>query len=114
MSTSSTTTTTAPPKSAASVRSCAANPTSTVFTSILQDREHLLARQLRATVEADQLDEKRQPQKLASELLHEPRGRGRRPTGCQHIVHDQHALSALHRIGVDLERIFAVLQVVGL
>ena len=51
---------------------------------------------------------------LPSEVSHESRRGGGRAARRQHIVDDQDALPALDGIGVDLERVGAVLELVGL
>ena len=69
---------------------------------------------LRRPFSASELDEKRErmhlPAQTPDEIGCRPRGAARR----QQIVDDQHPLPFPHRIVVDLERIRAVLEIVGL
>ena len=80
----------------------------------LKDGVHAVAFELPAPVQREQLDEKRQgvhfPAQTPDEIGCRPRG----AAGREQIVDDQHPLPFLHRIVVDLERIGAVLEIVGL
>ena len=79
-----------------------------------QGREDRRARQLVAPAEERQLDEERRGVQLPPRRRHQvDRGAGR-SAGRQHVVHDQHALALADGVVVDLERVLAVLEVVGL
>src|SRR5687767_12363044 len=75
---------------------------------------HVLAWELGLPVEEQQLDEKCQPVQLPAELPYQLRSRCRGSPGCEHVIHDKHALSVLHGVSMNLQRIFAVLEVVTL
>src|SRR4029077_2361229 len=67
-----------------------------------------------ASVEVCELDQDLDADDRCSKPAHEPdRGRGR-PAGGQNIIHDQDLLTGLHGVGVNLERVGAVLEVVRL
>ena len=76
-------------------------------------RAPAMPRQLAAAVQRDELDQERQRVHFAAEPLDQIGGRARRAAGGEQVVDDQHPLPLLHRVVVDLERVGAVLEVVG-
>src|SRR5581483_3184985 len=77
---------------------------------VLQQREDLVALELVAPVQELELDDERQPDHLAAELLDEVDRRLRGAAGREHVVVDQHPLAGDDRVGVHLERVEAVLE----
>src|ERR671918_1240496 len=77
---------------------------------VLHEREDVVAGELLATLQELQLDHEREADHRAAELLDQvDLGPGGAPRG-QEVVVDKHARSALDRVGVQLERIEAVLE----
>ena len=72
------------------------------------------ALELVAPVQRDELDEERQRVHFAAQPADEAARRLRGAAGREQVVDDQHPLAFLHRVVVDLERVGAVLEVVGL
>src|ERR1700733_1312712 len=64
-------------------------------------------------MEKTQLDNATKTNRYCAQLFDQPAGgRGRTP-GCEHVVQDQHPLAWLERIGVHLEGVGTVLQLVS-
>src|SRR3954466_15372179 len=79
---------------------------------VLKDGANVLALQLGAPVQRDQLDQDGDTVHATAELTREVHRRARGSPGGQQVVHDQDALSALDRIAVDLEAVGAVFELV--
>src|SRR6185503_8341099 len=80
----------------------------------MQYRVNVLSSQFRAAVQEVQLDQKRDADDLAARFSGEIDRGLRRPAGRQHVVDDQDAFLRGARVLVNLERILAVLEAVGL
>src|SRR6476620_3910749 len=78
--------------------------------SVFDQGAHLVALEPLASVQELQLDDERQADDLAAELLDELDRRLRGASRRQHVVVDQHLLPRDDRVRVDLERIEAVLE----
>src|SRR4029079_558374 len=78
--------------------------------SVLEQREDVVALQPLAAVQELELDDERQPDDLAAELLDELDRRLRGPARRQHVVVDQDALALDDRVGVHLQRVEAVFE----
>ena len=75
---------------------------------------HVVAAEPLAAAQERQLDQERAADDLAAELLDQLAQRARRAAGRQQVVVDEHARAACERVGVQLERVDAVLeQVLG-
>src|SRR5260221_1372599 len=77
--------------------------------SVLEHRVDVLAGELRPTLEADELDEKRERLHVPTQFLDEIRCRACSAAGREQVVDNQHALTLLDRIVVNLEPVGAVL-----
>src|SRR5581483_6546737 len=84
-----------------------------ICASVLEHRVHALVRELGAAVQRHELDQKREAVHRAAQPLDEIRRRAGRAAGGEQVVDDEHALAAAHGVGVHLEGIAAVLEVVG-
>src|SRR5688500_8724762 len=81
---------------------------------VLEDAKDGFVWNFCAPVEEFELDEKCQGLYRSSELADKRVRRRRCSAGRQHIIDDEHTLSRLHRVGVNLEAIRAVFKIVGL
>src|SRR5262245_58674962 len=81
-----------------------------VHRSILDEREDVVRGQAFPAVQELELDDERQADDLPAELLDELDGRLGRSAGGEDVVVDDHALPLDDRVGVDLERVEAVLE----
>src|SRR5919108_2897201 len=70
--------------------------------------------QLLAAVEVAELDQHLDADHVGAELAHQADGGGGRASSRQNIIDDKHLLTGLDRVGVDLELVGAVLEVVRL
>src|SRR2546427_13170182 len=77
-------------------------------TSVRDERDDVEAAQLLASFERAQLDEEREGDDLAFELLHELDRTGHGAAGRQEVVHDEDARAGLEGVLVHLERRRAV------
>src|SRR6202011_5566096 len=78
----------------------------------MQQAEDVILRKLRPALQEVQLDRKRKPSNMPAKLPHQLNRSLHRATRGQQIVYDDHTLTRLHRIQMDLERVRAVLEVV--
>src|SRR6266550_3506117 len=79
---------------------------------VLDERCDFVTRQFLAAFERGELDEERETDDLALELLHELDRAGHGPAGRKEIVDDEDARPGFDRVLVHLERRRAVLEVV--
>src|SRR5262245_42566548 len=77
---------------------------------VLDQREHVVPFQAFPAFEKRQLEQARQADYLAAELLDEVDRRLRGAPGREHVVVNEHSLTQLDRVGVDLELVEAVLE----
>jgi len=68
------------------------------------------ARRASATVEKAQLENATQPDWNGTQRLDEAHRRGRRASGGQHVVDDEHPLAFRERVGVDLQAVLSVFE----
>src|SRR5919198_4828405 len=88
-------------------RDPSAGPTSAF---VLDQRENVVALEAVAAVQELKLDHEGEPDDLPAELLDEVDLRLRRPPCREQIVVDEHALPGRDCVGVELERVEAVLE----
>src|SRR5437762_3185828 len=85
------------------------------FDSLVHDlAEQLDVAEALAPFEVAELDQDLDADYRGSELAHQPHGRRRGAAGGKNIIHDQHGLAGLDGIGVHLQRVGPVLEVVRL
>ena len=80
---------------------------------VMQQAEDVVLTKALAAFQEVELDGKTQPGDHAAQLLHQLHRALHRAAGGEQIVHQHHTLSGRDGVGVDLERVRAVLEVVG-
>src|SRR5262249_41668513 len=77
---------------------------------VLDQRQDVVALEPLSAVQERELDDERNADDGAAELLDELDGRFRGPSGREDVVVDKHALARPDRVGVHLELVEAVLE----
>src|SRR5258708_29335480 len=80
--------------------------------SVLQQRVDVVSGEALPSTEERQLDDEAGAANDAAELLDEAGDRLHRPARREHVVVDQHARSLRDQVGMELERVLAVLELV--
>src|ERR1039457_2382465 len=78
-----------------------------------EQREDVVPAQPRAAAEEGYPPHEPQPPPPPPDAPAHPRRSRRRPAGSQQVVHDQHPAARAHGVLVHLQRVRAVLQIVG-